>query len=204
MVNITPFRHRGSNGGEAGSGLVRLRNQMDRLFDRFLDMPFGLSSSEVAGSDAWSPLLEVSDNEKEVVVRAEVPGIEPDDINITVRGNELVISGTKKESTEDHREGYHVSERRYGSFYRAIELPAEIDPDKVTADYNNGVLELHVPKSPQQVPKRIPVHARSGQAGQGPSQPQQRQQQGESRPSQAQRIQPSQPPPSSPRRNEAD
>jgi HSP20 family protein len=201
MVHITPFRHRGPNGGEAGSALVRLRNQMDRLFDRFLDMPLGLGGADVTGSPAWSPLLEVSDNEREFVVRAEVPGIEPDDISITVRGNELVISGTKKESTAEHREGYQVSERRYGSFYRAIELPSDIDPDKVTADYNNGVLELHVPRSPQQVPKRIPVHARSSPPAKQSGQQQQRPQ-GESRPSQGQRSQPSQPTPESKHRND--
>jgi HSP20 family protein len=87
----------------------------------------------------------------------------PDDINVTVNGNQLVISGEKRDDNEERRGGFHRSERRYGMFRRVVELPYEISPDDVDVEFDNGLLKLRVPQSSSQAPHRIPIKGGSGQ-----------------------------------------
>jgi HSP20 family protein len=142
----------------AGEGsLRRFRGQMDRLFDSF----FGLSpweDSTLPGS--WTPDLEVADTGKEIVVKAEVPGLGPEDIDVRVTGSTLTLSGEKKEEREEKKEGYYRSERRYGSFFRTIGLPPGAKADAVTADYEKGVLTVRIAKSEEPASKRIEIKSR--------------------------------------------
>jgi len=142
----------------AGEGsLRRFRGQMDRLFDSF----FGLSPWEDSGlSGSWTPDLEVADTGKEIVVKAEVPGLGPEDIDVRVTGNLLTLSGEKKEEHEEKKEGYYRSERRYGSFFRTVELPTGAKADAVTADYEKGVLTVRIAKSEESGSKRIEIKSR--------------------------------------------
>jgi HSP20 family protein len=140
----------------AGTGsLRRFRSQMDRLFDSF----FGLAPWEETLPGAWTPDLEVADTGKEIVVKAEVPGLGPEDIDVRVSGSVLTLSGEKKEESEEKREGYYRSERRFGSFFRTIDLPPGARADSVTAEYAKGILTVKIGKTEAPAPKKIEVKA---------------------------------------------
>ncbi|MEN6451941.1 MAG: Hsp20/alpha crystallin family protein [Thermoguttaceae bacterium] len=156
-MSLIPWRgKRESEGGEL-SPMVALRSEIDRLFDSFVREPFGALEWPSWGPGKWAPPVDVAENDKEVTVRAELPGIDPKDIEVTVVGNQIVLSGEKKESTETKEKGFYQSETRYGSFRRTIPLPDGVDTEKVDAQYNNGVLTLRLAKSPQAASKRIEV-----------------------------------------------
>ncbi|HXB24908.1 MAG TPA: Hsp20/alpha crystallin family protein [Gemmatimonadaceae bacterium] len=103
----------------------------------------------------WLPAIDVSKRDDQLVVRAELPGFNAKDVNVEVEGGTLTISGERQQSTSD---AYH-SERSYGSFYRAIPLPENVDPDQIKATFTNGVLEvtMSAPKAEQQARKKIEV-----------------------------------------------
>lgn len=128
------------------------------LFDRFskdFDMPLTL------GHDKFTPKIEVKDTGKKLQICAEVPGMDEKDINVTLRNNQLIIEGEKKQETknEDKEKGYFHSELNYGSFYRAIPLGEDVDTEKVQATYKNGVLNVSVDKRPakEQKTKKIEI-----------------------------------------------
>jgi HSP20 family protein len=135
--------------------LTEFRHEVDRLFDTFLREPLGWG--ERAWSDFWNPSLDVSEDERSVTVRVEVPGVKPEDISISVTGNTLVLAGEKKESDERKGVGFCHTERRFGSFRRNVMLPPGIDPEKVTANYAHGVLTVRLEKTPTATPTCIPV-----------------------------------------------
>lgn len=147
----------------SSQGLMRLRSDLDRLFDQF----FGITAGDYASfHGAWSPTVDVVDAGDEFTVRAEVPGLDPEDVRLSVTGDALELAGEKKEEHEDRGKGYVRSERHYGSFRRRIPLPPGTDPDKISADYDRGVLTVHLPKSESRKPRQIPL---SGpQAGKTP------------------------------------
>ncbi len=123
------------------SELARFRNEMDNLFHSFFedwDWP-------VWKHVHW-PVVDVADNENEIIVKAEVPGCKADDIDISVHGNTLTISGEKKEEHQQKDKGYYHIERSYGSFRRDINLSTEIKPDKIEAGCKDGILTIKVPK----------------------------------------------------------
>ncbi len=133
---LVPFNKRNRN------GLSRLHSEMDDLFDGFfrgLDRPF-------AGYKAW-PAIDVAEEENAIVVRAEVPGCKADDIDISVYGNTLTISGEKKFEEEKKEKGYYHVESTYGSFRRELTLPTDVDPSKIEAACKDGVLSITLPKA---------------------------------------------------------
>jgi HSP20 family protein len=139
------------------SPLAALRGEMDRLLDSFFREPFGMPDWPQWATGRWSPAIDVAENEKELTVRAELPGIDPKDLDVTVTGNQLVLSGEKRESSEHEGKDFHHSETRYGSFRRTIPLPEGIDAENVDAQYANGVLTLHLTKIAPAAQKRIEV-----------------------------------------------
>ena len=135
-----------------GNGLTRLHGDIDDLFNSFfrgLDRPF--SEHKV-----W-PAIDVADEEYAVVVRAEVPGCKAEDIDISVYGNTLTISGEKKQSEEKKEKGYYHVESSYGSFRRELTLPTDVDADKVDAAYKHGVLTITLPKAEKSKAVKIKV-----------------------------------------------
>ncbi len=135
---------------EPARELTNMRQFMDRFFnDPFSAMNTGLSGQSFA--------LDVAEETDDYVIKASVPGIKAEDIDITLTDNVLTIKGESKADQEISEENYHIRERRYGSFSRSIALPAAIDADKVQADCENGVLTLRLPKSEAVKPKRINV-----------------------------------------------
>lgn len=150
MANLTrwdPFRE-----------MTSLREAMDSLFENALVGP--AAGTERAGE--WGLPLDVTENENEFVVKASVPGIQPEDIDVTVHGEVLTIRGEMKQEQERNNERYHLRERRFGTFTRSVSLPAAVKTDRVEADYTNGVLTLTLPKTEEVKPKRIEIK-RSGQ-----------------------------------------
>ncbi|HYD00350.1 MAG TPA: Hsp20/alpha crystallin family protein [Phycisphaerales bacterium] len=152
MANLTPWRRSGNTGDLAG--LNQFRSDMDRLFDRFFTP---LDQGPLMGNE-WLPAVDVKDKGNEVTVCAELPGLKPEDIDISVSGNTLQIRGERKEETEDSGGGYYARERRYGTFSRSIELPPGVDAGRIAADYRDGELIVHIPKSEQDKPRRIAVN----------------------------------------------
>lgn len=159
-MNLIPWRNKQREGdGNELSPFVALRSEMDRLFDSFLRRPFDLDWPAF-GSETWAPALDVAENDKEMTVRAELPGIDPKELDVTVANNQLILSGEKKESSEKKEKGYYHSETRYGSFRRVVPLPDGVDTEHVDAQFSNGVLTLTMPKSEAAVGKKIEVQVK--------------------------------------------
>jgi HSP20 family protein len=159
-MSLIPWRNKRQESERGGlTSLADFRHEMDRLFDSFFHEPFAWPHPGGGGVELWNPALDVSETDQEVVVRAEMPGLDPEDLNINVVGNSLVLSGEKKEEQEHKGEGYWHAERRFGAFRREVPLPRGVDAEKVSADYAKGVLTVHLAKSPDAAPKRVPVKA---------------------------------------------
>ena len=131
--------------------MLSMRRQMDRLFDRALEP----SWSE---APLWDLALDVVENKDEFVVKASLPGINPDDLEITYTDNVLTIKGETKEDNNVKDEQYHLRERRYGVFSRSISLPTQVKSDAIAANYDAGVLTLKLPKVEEVKPKRISIN----------------------------------------------
>ncbi len=114
-------------------------SNMLRKFNRDLES----FDSDVA---SFSPKVELKEKEKGYVVRAEIPGMKENDINVTLKDNSLVLEGERKSESEEEKEGYYSSEFSYGSFYRAIPISEEVNPDTVKASYKNGILVVELEK----------------------------------------------------------
>jgi len=147
--------------GEGPSSLGLFRTEMNRLMDRFFAEPWGMVDDDAFPSFVgWAPSFDIVHGENEVTVRAEIPGVDPKDVEVTVSRNLLTISGEKKDSREEKGKQLRRSECRYGSFRRSVELPDGVDADKVTAEHANGILTVKVGKSKAGAGKRIPVSAK--------------------------------------------
>jgi HSP20 family protein len=130
--------------------LSSIRRQMDRLLDTFFER-------EEAPAGIWAPEIDVSENSDEFVVKADIPGINEKDLSVILSGDNLIIKGERKEEKEEKGKHFHRVERRYGSFQRSIPLPVAVDSDKIKAEYSNGVLEIHLPKTAEAKPKEIKI-----------------------------------------------
>jgi len=108
----------------------------------------------------WAPAIEVLDKEDKFVMRAEIPGMKQEDINVSVVGDTLTIRGEKKAEAEVKEENYYCCERSYGRFFRSIALPSTIDAKKIEASYEDGVLEVSLPKAAEVKSKKIAVSAK--------------------------------------------
>jgi HSP20 family protein len=134
----------------------RLRREMDRLWEDFFGFKgWGLRPWEAE----WAPAVDVSETADKVVVKAEVPGMDPKDLNISLTGDVLSIKGEKKSEREETKENYHLVERNSGSFSRSLTLPAAVNADKIEAKYEKGVLTITCPKKEVVKPKAIQIKA---------------------------------------------
>lgn len=157
-MSLIPWRSKQREGERPEpSPLGTLRTEMDRLFDTYLREPLAAIDWPLAGAAAWAPAVDVAEDEKQITVRAEIPGIDPKDVDVTVTGNQLVISGEKKESSERKEKSLHVRESRYGSFRRVVPLPTAVESKNVEAHCANGVLTVTLPKTQSAAAKRIDV-----------------------------------------------
>jgi len=148
-----------------GRGFYDLQSEMNRMFD---DMFGGLvrrSSGSQRGQTAeWAPSMDVLQKDGDLVVRAELPGVKLDDVNITVHDNLLTISGERKYEQEEERAGYYVRERRHGSFRRSMQLPEGVDEEHIRARFTDGVLEVTLEGAAAvREPRRIEIAGSEGE-----------------------------------------
>jgi HSP20 family protein len=141
-------------------------SNMRRLMRRMFEDPYLAPEFEGDQMAMWDLPLDVMESQDEYVVKASLPGINPDDLEVTYNNNTLTIRGEIKAEDEKKEQRYHLRERRFGSFQRSIYLPTPIQSDKVQANFDSGVLTLRLPKTEEVKPKRIPVRA----GGQGQKQ----------------------------------
>lgn len=134
--------------------MVSLRDEMNRLFEQAFE---GGSLGPWQSSANWGLALDVAETDDAFVVTASVPGMKPDDLDITITNNVLTIKGEYKADKTIEEEQYHLRERRFGSFGRSISLPVTVDADAVEAKYEDGILTLTVPKAEEAKPRRIAV-----------------------------------------------
>ncbi|MGA7329132.1 MAG: Hsp20/alpha crystallin family protein [Rhodomicrobium sp.] len=138
------------------------RNEMDRLFDSFLGMPAMTGFRRALPSmEGVTPALDVKETDKEIVVKAELPGIDEKDVNLTVHNGILTLRGEKRSEKNEERENYHIMERSYGSFQRSIRLPDSVDEDKAQAKFDKGVLTITLPKKPEMVKSQKKIEIKS-------------------------------------------
>jgi HSP20 family protein len=128
---------------------------MEDLFERFIEEPFG-GEARLA-EKMWAPSVDVVETDTEMMVKVDLPGVDPKDVSVSIQNGALVLHGERK--TEETKEGKEFKrvERFFGSFYRTIPLPPAANPEKVTAEAANGVLTVHIPKKPEAQPTKINV-----------------------------------------------
>jgi len=145
--------------------MVSLRDAMNSLLQDSYVRPGGMSTDGGAAGGAAMLPLDISENENEFIVRASLPGIRPEDVQITAHGDTLTIRGEMKAEQEKKGEQFHLRERRYGVFQRTVKLSAPIRADSAQAQFDDGVLTLILPKAEEAKPKQIKLGGKS--AGQG-------------------------------------
>ena len=150
MFDLMPWRKR------EGKDLVGFKNELDNLFNRFFDLDFPISR-EFFKEGEWVPRVDVSEGKKEITVKAEIPGCNAKDIDVSLEGQILTIKGEKKQEKEEKEENFHPVERSYGSFTRRMNLPAEVDQENIDASYKKGVLKLVFKKTKISEGKKIDI-----------------------------------------------
>ena len=146
IVRWEPFR-----------GLLNLQERMNRLFEESArGMNRGQEEDWAVG--AWAPAVDIYEKGSDLVLQAELPGVDPKDVDIRIENNVLMLKGERKFEDETKREDYHRVERAYGSFTRAFTLPSTVDTSKVKAEYKDGVLRITLPKREEAKPKQIQIN----------------------------------------------
>jgi HSP20 family protein len=144
-MEITPWRPFGE--------LSSFRKEMNRLWDRFLgETPFGARFAE-----GWSPSVDVSETKDNVLIKAELPGLEAKDVNVAISGDILTIKGEKRKEQEEKDEHHHYVERYSGSFERSFRIPVNVKQDKIEAAFDKGVLKVSLPKTEEAKKKEIKI-----------------------------------------------
>jgi HSP20 family protein len=155
--------------------LFSLRREIDRLFED----TFGNTASRGSGALTtrgstmanWTPAVDVHEDDREIGVELELPGISPEQVEISVENGILTVRGEKREERDERDEQgrYHIVERTYGTFARSFQLPTGINEEQIAADFNNGVLRVHIPKAALPQPRKIQIGGgqRGQQVGQG-------------------------------------
>jgi HSP20 family protein len=145
IVRWEPFRE-----------MSTLQNEMNRLFNTVFDTP---APGNGGGGTLrrWMPAMDLVETEDSFVLRADLPGMKQDDVKIEFEDGTLTVSGERKVEHDSKNEGYYRVERAFGSFSRSLTLPQGIDPEAVTANFDNGVLEIRIPKPEERKPRRIEI-----------------------------------------------
>ena len=137
-------------------GVFSLGHRMNHLFDE-LYCPTRRDRGEGSPWN-WSPVVDIYDTDETIVIKAELPGMDKEDIVVDVEGSVLTLKGERSAIHEVKEENYHRRERTFGKFERSFTLPENVDPEKIEADYTDGVLQIKIPKPETKKPKQIAVH----------------------------------------------
>jgi HSP20 family protein len=150
MFDVLPWQRKKENRRK------ELQRNIDNMYEQFFGSNF-LPSKYLFGDGTWDPKLDISDGRKDITIKAEIPGIEAKDFDVSIDGRLLTIKGEKKQEQKEKDETDYRVERSYGYFKRTIELPAEVDPNKVDASYKRGILKIKLRKSKESKTKRIKI-----------------------------------------------
>jgi HSP20 family protein len=145
---------------EPARELGTIQNEMNRLFNNFFDTP---SPNANGAYRRWIPAMDLVETENDFVLRADLPGLSEQDVNIELEDNVLTISGERKAEHEERKEGYYRVERSSGSFRRSLTLPDGVEPESVSAKFDRGVLEVRVPKPERRKPRKVAISVGAGQ-----------------------------------------
>ena len=145
---------------EPAREMMTLREAMDRLFDDAFTRPFSLTREGGSLSSWSSPAIDMYQTDNEVVVKAALPGLKPEEVQINVTGEVLTIRGETKQEEQTKDKSWHIREHRWGAFERSVQLPTGVISDKARADFDNGILTITLPKSEEVKPKTITVRAK--------------------------------------------
>lgn len=158
IVRFDPFRE-----------MDRLQNEVNRLFEGYTTTAPELRGSGNSAAAAaayqgrmWSPSVDVAESQNEIVLRAELPGLRQEDIDIEMTGDTLILRGERKFENEERRENFVRVERSYGRFQRSFTLGVPVKQNDVTASYRDGILEVHLPKSDETRPRKVQVTVQNG------------------------------------------
>jgi HSP20 family protein len=136
--------------------LNTLQNEMNRLFNTFFDQPAPTGRGGLPGR-RWIPAMDLVESGDHYVLRADLPGLSDEDVNIQLQDNVLTISGERKTEHETQQEGYYRLERASGAFSRSLSLPDGVDPEGVVAHFDRGILEIRIPKPEQKKPRQVQI-----------------------------------------------
>jgi HSP20 family protein len=134
--------------------MVSIQDEMNKLFDDFLGRP--LMRTEWS-EGVWNPSVDISETKDNVLIKAEMPGLNKEDVKISMQDNMLTLTGEKKQEKEEKETNYHRVERSYGAFSRSFSLPTSVKSDKIRATYKDGILSITLPKTEEVKPKEIPI-----------------------------------------------
>ena len=138
--------------------LVSIQGRMNRLFDEaFRGATRGSGDEEEWSLGSWAPAVDIFEQDGHIVLKAELPGVDPKDVEVRVENNVLTLRGERKLDNDVQKENYHRVERAYGSFSRSFTLPSVVDTEKIKADYRDGVLRVNLPKREEARPKQISI-----------------------------------------------
>ena len=146
LVRWAPFHNIGT-----------IQDRMNRIFDEALSGQRAGSEEDWGLGGSWAPAVDIFEHEGNIVLKAELPGVDPKDVDIRVENNVLSLRGERKFENEVKREDYHRVERAYGSFSRSFTLPSVVDTEKIKADYKDGVLKVTLPQKEEAKPKQISI-----------------------------------------------
>lgn len=138
--------------------LLSLQERMNKLFEDSLSRSRAVEEGLSAG--AWSPSVDIYETTDKIILKADLPGMRQDEVELKVENNTLIIKGERQVEKETKREDYLRIERSYGAFSRSFQLPNAVDVDRITAEHKNGVLEIVLPKKEETRPKKIKVEIR--------------------------------------------
>ena len=138
--------------------LNTIQNEMNRLFNTFFDAPGTTQGASGGGTlRRWIPAMDLLETQEEFVLRADLPGLSDGDVNIELEDNVLTVSGERKSEHEERKEGYYRVERASGSFSRSLTLPEGVDPQRIKASFDRGVLEVRIPKPEERKPRKVAI-----------------------------------------------
>jgi len=140
--------------------LNSLQQEMNRLFSTFFDTP--TAGNGASSARRWIPAMDLVETDDHFVLKADLPGLGDDDVNIEIQDGTLTISGERKSETEKREKGWYRVERSFGRFSRSLSLPEGVDADRIEASFDKGVLEVRIPKPEERKPRRIEIGASNG------------------------------------------
>lgn len=162
--HITPWHHR--RGSELDvrrdtDPILKMQREMNRMFESFFDNPFGAMRS-MENWEGFAPNIDVYETDKEIKMDVELPGMDEKNIDISLHNGILTISGKREDEETQKEKSYYRHERTFGSFRRSIQLPDEVDEDRIDASYSKGILKITLPKSEQSVTSRRKIEIKKG------------------------------------------